>query len=70
MIASVLARPYESTGRAISVTTASASKSALLKILKFLVKVLKSLYSLKLWMNLVDILPDVRHWSEVLCCTI
>ena len=34
------------------------------------VKVFKSLYLLNLWMDLVDILPDVRYWSEVLCCTI
>ena len=27
-------------------------------------------YLLNLWMDLVDILPDVRYWSEVLCCTI
>ena len=48
---SFLARLYESTGRAIAVTTASASAStsasalaALLKTLKFLVKVFTSLY--------------------------
>ena len=23
-----------------------------------------------MWMDLVDTLPDVRYWSEVLCCTI
>ena len=63
-----LARLYVSTGRAIAVTTASAS--SLLKILKFLVKVFKSLYLLNLWMDLIDTLPDVRYWSEVLCCTI
>ena len=50
-----LARLYESTGRAIAVTTASA----LHKMLKFLVKVFKSLYLLNLWMDLVDTLPDV-----------
>ena len=67
-----LARLYVSTGRAIAVTTASASAlaSALPKMLKFLVKVFKSLYLLNLWMDLVDTLPDVRYWSEVLCCTI
>ena len=67
-----LARLYESTGRAIAVTTASAlaSASALLKMLKFLVKVFKSLYLLNPWMDLVNTLPDVRYWSEVLCCTI
>ena len=45
-----LARLYESTGRAIAVTPASASAlaSALLKMLKFLVKVFMSLYLLKL----------------------
>ena len=67
-----LACLYLSAGRAIAVTTASASASmsALLKMLKFLVKVFKSLYLLILWMDLVDTLPDVRYWSEVLCCTI
>ena len=71
-----LARLYVSTGRAIAVTTAlasalaSASTLALLKMFKFLVKVFKSLYLLNPWMDLVDTLPDVRYWSEVLCCTI
>ena len=70
----LLARLYVSTGRAIAVTTGSASAStsmsALLKMLKFLIKVFKSLYLLNLWMDLVDTLPDVRYWSDVLCCTI
>ena len=73
-----LARLYESTGRAIAVTPASASASALasasasalLKMLKFLVKVFMSLYLLKLWMDQVDTLHVGRYWSEVLCCTI
>ena len=79
-----LARLYESTGRAIAVTPASASASAsasalasalasasaLLKMLKFLVKVFMSLYLLKLWMDQVDTLHAGRYWSEVLCCTI
>ena len=64
-----LARLYESTGRAIAVTTVSAL-AALLKMLKFLVKVFKSLYLLNPWMDLIGTLPDVRYWSEVLCCTI
>ena len=72
-----LARLYKSTGRAIVVTTVvalasasmSTSTSALLKMLKFLVKVFKSLYLLNPWMDLADTLPDVRYWSEVLCCT-
>ena len=68
MIWCLLAHLYESTGRAIAVTTASSS--ALLKMLKFLVKIFKVLYLLNLWMDLVDTLPDVRYWSEVLCCTI
>ena len=55
-------------GRAIAVTTVPAS--ALFKMLKFLVEVFKSQYLLNVWMDLVDILPDVRYWSEVLCCTI
>ena len=62
------ARLYESTGRAIAVTPASAS--ALLKMLKFLVKVFMSLYLLQLWMDQVDTLHVGRYWSEVLCCTI
>ena len=73
-----LARLYESTGRAIAVTPASAlasalasaSASALLKMLKFLVKVFMSLYLLKLWMDQVDTLHAGRYWSEVLCCPI
>ena len=73
-----LARLYESTGRAIAVTPASASAlasalasaSALLKMLKFLVKVFMSLYLLKLGMDQVDTLHVGRYWSEVLCCTI
>ena len=47
-----------------------ASAFALLKVLKFLVKVSKSLHLLNLWIDLVDTLPDVRYWSEVLRCTI
>ena len=50
--------------------SALASASALLKLLKFLVKVFKSLYLMNPWMDLVDTLPDVRYSSEVLCCTI
>ena len=50
--------------------SALASASALLKMLKFLVKVFKSLYLLNPKMDLVDTLPDVRYWSEVLCYTI
>ena len=50
----------------MAVTTASA----LLKMLKFLVKVFKSLYLLNPRMDLVDTLSDVRYWSEVLYCTI
>ena len=67
-----LARLYESTGRAIAVTPASASAlaSALLKMLKFLVKVFMSLYLFKLGMDQVDTLHVGRYWSEVLCCTI
>ena len=67
---SLLAHLYESTCRAIAVTTASVLASALLKMLKFLVKVFISTYLLNPLMNLVGTLPDVRYWSEVLCCTI
>ena len=65
---------YVSTGRAIAVTTASvstlASASVLLKMLKFFIKVFKILYLLNPWMDLVGTLPDIRYWSDVLCCTI
>ena len=47
---------------------ASALASVSLKMFKFSVKVFKSLYLLNLWIDLVDILPDVRYWSEVLYC--
>ena len=66
----LLACLYESTGRTVAVNTVSASVSALLKMLKFLVKVFKSLYLLNRWLDLVDTLPDVRYWSKVLRCTI
>ena len=39
-------------------------------MLKFLVEVFKCLFLLNPWMDLVGTLPDVRYWSEVLCCTI
>ena len=39
-------------------------------MLKFLVKVFKSLYLLNMLMDQVDTLHDGRYWSEVLCCTI
>ena len=55
---SFLAHLYKSTGRAIAVTTALTS--ALLKMLKILVTVFKSIYLINLWMDLVDILPGVR----------
>ena len=62
----VLARLYESTGRAIAIT--SASVFALLK--KFLVKVFISLYLLKMLMDQVDTLHVGRYWSKVLFSTI
>ena len=70
-ISNFLARLYTRTDRAIAVTTASASAStlALLKTLKFLVKVFKSLYLLNPRMDLVDTLSDVRYWPEVLSYT-
>ena len=46
-----LARLYESTGRAIAITPASALASALLKMLKFLVKVFIRLYLLNMLMD-------------------
>ena len=59
-----LARLYESTGRAIAVTPASAF--ALLQMLKFLIKVFISLYLLNMLMDQVDTLHVGRYWSEVL----
>ena len=44
--------------------------TALALALQFLVKVFKSLYLLNLWMDLVDTLPNVKYWPEVLYCTI
>ena len=46
-----LARLYESTGRAIAITPASALASVLLKMLKFLVKVFIRLYLLNMLMD-------------------
>ena len=71
-ISAFLARLYESTGRAFAVTPASAlaSASALLKMLKFLVKVFMSLYLLNLLMDQVDTLHVGRYRCEVLFCTI
>ena len=39
---------------------------------KYWLKFLKSytLYLLNLWMEVDHTCPDVRYWSEVLCCTI
>ena len=56
-----LACLYESTGRAIAVTMASVLASALPKMLKFLVKIFKSLHLLNPWMDLVDSVPDIRY---------
>ena len=39
-------------------------------MLKFLVKVFKSLYLLNMLMDQVDTVHDGRYWSEVLCGTI
>ena len=65
-----LVRLYKSTGRAITITTVSASALAtLLKMLKFLVKFFKSLCLLNPRKDLVDTLPDVRYWSEVTITT-
>ena len=47
----LLARLYESTGRAIAITPASALASALLKMLKFLFKVFIRLYLLNMLMD-------------------
>ena len=32
-------------------------------------KVFKRLYLLKLWIEVVHTCPDIRYWSESLCCT-
>ena len=55
---------------ASSSASVSASASALLKMLRVLVEVFKSLYLLNLWTDLVDTLLGVRYRSAVLCCTI
>ena len=39
-------------------------------MLKVSVKVFKNLYLMNTWLNIVDNLPDVRYWSEVLCVII
>ena len=39
-------------------------------MLKFLVKVFRTLYLLNMWMDLVNTLPPVRNESEILCFTI
>ena len=39
-------------------------------MLKFLVKVFRSLYLLKFEPDLIDTLPDIRYYSKMLCCTI
>ena len=71
LIRSFLARLYKSKGRAIAVTTASTSAlPELFKMLKFLVKVFKSLFLLNPRMDLVDTLPNVTYLSEVLCYTV
>ena len=41
-----------------------------LAFVKFLVKVFKRLYLLNLWMEVDHTCPDVRYWSEIVCCTI
>ena len=38
--------------------------------LKCLIKVFRSEYLLNFSLDLVDTLPDIRYWSELLCCTI
>ena len=48
-------------GRALAVTMASVS---------VLVKLFKIVYLLNLKMEVLYTCPDVRYWSEVLCCTI
>ena len=40
------------------------------QMLKFLIKVFRSLYLLNIVMDQVDTLHGGRYWSEVLCCTI
>ena len=34
-----------------------------------MMEVFKRLYHLNIWMEAVHICPDVRYWSEGLCCT-
>ena len=57
---------YESTGRAITVTMVSMPVSALPMVKDF-----KTLHLMNLWFIEDDrTCPDVRCWSEILCCTI
>ena len=57
----------ESTGKAkcIAVSLALTVVLALALVIVF-----KRLYLLNLWMEVIHTCPDVRYWSEVLCCTI
>ena len=63
-----LAHLYESTGRAIALSPASAVALALelTKMLKFYVKVFKTSYFLNLLMDLVYIWYNYRCWSKIL----
>ena len=65
-----LARLYESTGRAIALPLALALASALTKMLKFYVKVFKTLYFLNPQMDLVYIWYKYRCWSKILLSSI
>ena len=38
-------------------------------MLKFFVKVFISIFLLNTLMDQVDTFPDVRYWSDILCCT-
>ena len=63
-----LAHLYESTGRAIALPSALvlAPASVLTKMLKFYIKVFKTLYFLNPQMDLVYIWYNYRSWSKIL----
>ena len=65
-----LAHLHKSTGRAIALCLASALVAALTKMLKFYVRVYKTLYFLNSQMDLVYIRYDYRCWSKILWSTI
>ena len=72
-LAFLLARLYKSTGRAIALHTAlvlATAAAVLTKILKFYIKVYKTLYFLNPEMDFVYIWYDYRCWSKIFLGTV